>query len=269
MTLLLEDGKLFFELMWKLQYYINQKRGVHKDVVSIKEYAALPTEKKLKARDELWNNPQLIEAYVQDNPDRLPIEELEIIQKWRGFIKSSFFILRHLKKGSIFIGKDDQVYAVHGILDPLDEVIPSYALPQMVETVLLPFKGQIIYDGLLSGYSIHFGGGIRSNLNHTYTVAKNKNRIMTTLENDPTTSVTIKPKKDITPQLKEASAILEKVKGDNPLQNSALSLTRASLELSLADAQGILVSAEIEKQTRKIFKASKRLLDLLDIMAEE
>jgi len=160
MTLSVEDGKLFYELMWKLLYYVNQKRGFYKDVASWDEYAAFPAEKKLKVRDALWKNTELIETYVQENPDVLSDDELAIIRKWRDFIKDSFFILRHLKKGSIFIGKDNRVYAVHGIQSPLDEVIPSYALPQMAETILLPFKGQIIYDGLLSGYSVHFGGGI-------------------------------------------------------------------------------------------------------------
>ncbi|MBI5842229.1 MAG: hypothetical protein HZB19_19250 [Chloroflexi bacterium] len=269
MTLPPDDGRLFFELMWKLQYYVNQKRGFHKTISSLEEYANLPTERKLKARDELWKNTELIEAYVQENPDALPAEELAIIQKWRGFIKGSFFILRHLKKGSIFIGKDDQVYAVHGIQDPLDEVIPSYALPQMVEAVLLPFKGQIIYDGLLSGYSIHFGGGIRSNLNHAYMTAKHKNRIITTLQPDLAAPIIVKPKKNIAPQLKELSATLAKLKGDSPLQKSALALAHTSIGVSLADAEGTLTSDELEKQARKIFKASKRMLDLLDIMEEE
>ena len=104
MTLPPEDGKLFFELMWKLQYYVNQKKGFHKNITSRDEYAALPTEKKLKARDALWAHPELIETYVQENPDALPSEELEIVQKWKGFIKgSSFILLRHLKNGSIFI----------------------------------------------------------------------------------------------------------------------------------------------------------------------
>ncbi len=269
MTLTIEDGKLFFELMWKLQYYVNQKGGFHKSLTSSEEYANLPTAKKLKARDELWKNPELIEAYVQENPDALPGEELAIIQRWKSFIKGSFFILRHLKKGSIFIGNKDQVYAVHGIQDSLDEVIPSYALPQMVEAVLLPYKGQIIYDGLLSGYSVHFGGGIRSDLNHTYTVAKNKDRIIITLEPDLTPSVVVKPKKDIAPQLKEISATLAKLKGASPLQKSALTLAQISIDLSLAGTQGTLASAEIDKQARKIFKASKRILDLLDILEEE
>jgi hypothetical protein len=142
MTLDLADGTLFFELMWKLQYYVNQKSGFHKSISSAEAYANLPTEKKLKARDALWENTELIEAYVQENPDALPPEQLEVIQKWKGFIKGSFFILRRLKEGSIFIGKDDKVYAVHGIQDPLEEVIPSYALPQMVEAVLLLLRAR-------------------------------------------------------------------------------------------------------------------------------
>lgn len=266
MTLSLEDGKLFFELMWKLQYYVNQEKGFHEGVDSFHEYANLPTEKKLIARDALWEHRELVEDYVQKNPDALLPGELEIIRRWKDAIKGSFFLMRHLKKGSIFISRDDQVYAVHGIQDPLEEVIPSYSLPQMVEAVLLPFKGMIIYDGLLSGYNVHFGSGIRSNLNHTYTVAKNKNRIITTLEPDVAPSVVIKPRKNITPQLKAMSEIFAKLKGESPLQKSALSLAHTSIELLLMDSQGAL---DAEKQARKIFKASKRLLELLDMLDEE
>lgn len=269
MTLKPEDGKLFFELMWKLQYYVNQKNGFYKEIVSFDEYAGLPTEKKLKARDALWEHPELIEAYVQENPDALLPEELGIIQKWKGFVKGSFFILRHLKKGSIFIGDDNQVYSVQGIQDALDELIPSYALPQMVIAVLLSFKGQIIYDGLLQGYRIHIGGGIRSNLDYTYTVAKQKDRIITTLEPELTVPKIIKPKKNALPQLKELNTAMAKLKGDGPLQSSAFNLARLCLELSIADAEGKFTPNEIEAQARKIVKASSRLINLLDIMKED
>lgn len=266
MTLPPEDGRLFFELMWKLQYYVNQKRGLHRNVSSMEAYAGLPTEKKLKARNELWKTSELIEAYVEENPDALPPEQLEIVLKWRKFIKGSFFILRHLKKGSIFVGKDDKVYVVHGIQDPLDEVIPSYALPQMVEAILLPFKGRIIYDGLLSGYNIHFGAGIRLNLNHSYMLAKQRNYIITTLEPDLEKPFSAKPKKDIAPRLKEVSSILAKVKGGSPLQTSAIALARMSIQLSLAEAEGSIAPGELEKQARRLLKASEHLLD---IMGEE
>ncbi len=267
MTLALSDGKLYFELMWKLQYYVNQKRGLHKNISSVEEYAKLPSEEKRKERDELWNDPKLIESYVQENPDALPSAELEIIRKWKGFVKGSFFIFRHLKKGSIFI-QEDQVYLVHGLLDPLDDLVPSYALPQMVETVLLPFKGQIIYDGLLSGYRIQFGGGIRSNLNHTYTVAKHKGRIITTLEPDLASPVTVKSGKSILPQLRELTAAAAKLKGGSPLQKSALALARASLELATAEAEGTFTPDEADAQSRKILRAAKRLLNLLDMESE-
>ncbi len=268
MTLSPEDGKLFFELMWKLQYYVNQKKGIHKNVASRDEYAALPTEQKLKARETLWEHPELIEAYAQENPDALPLAELEIVQKWKGFIKGSFFILRHLKKGSIFIKENDQVYSVQGIQDPLEEVIPSYALPLMVLAILLPYKGQIIYDGLLQSYSVHFGGGIRSNLNHTYMVAKQKDRILTTLEPDLAFPKIVKARKTALLQLKELSASMTKIKGDGPFQTAALNLARLCLELSVADAQGTMMMEEVEVQSRKVVKASTRLLNLLDIMAE-
>ena len=32
MTLSPTDGNLFYELMWKLQYYVNQKLGFHENV---------------------------------------------------------------------------------------------------------------------------------------------------------------------------------------------------------------------------------------------
>ena len=269
MTLSPEDGLHFFELMWRLQYFVNQKYHFQKNISSMEMYANLPTEKKLKIRDALWEHPELIETFVQENPDALSTEELEIVQKWKGFIKGSFFIFRHLKKGSIFIRKDNQVYAVHGIQDSLDEVIPSYALPQMVEAVLLPFKNQIIYDGLLSGYRVHFGGGIRSDLNQAYRVAKHKGRIITTLESDQAQPAPAKPKKNLLPQLKEIIANIAKIKGGTQLQVSALTLARASLELSIAEAEGTLAEGELQSQARKLRKATTRLFNLLDIMEDE
>lgn len=268
MTLQPSDGKLFFALMWKLQYYVNQKHGFNKNIHSPEEYASLDTRKKLKARNELWKSPKLISAYVHENPDRLSAEELQIIEKWTRFIKGSFFISRHLKKGTIFM-KDDLVYSVHGIQDALEDVMPSHALPQMVEAVLLPFKGQIIYDGLLSGYNIHFGGGIRADLKHTYNIAKQKNRIVTTLEPELAPPDVIKPGKNIAPQLKEICGLLEKLKGNNTLQNSALSLARLSMEAALMDEQGNHAPGDTGKQADKIFKTSKRLLNLLDAVAED
>ena len=149
MNLSPEDASLFFNLMWGLQRYVNQHHHILKDISSFQEYAKLTTEKKFKVRTALWKSPQLIDAYLEENPEALSPEELDIVRKWKGFIKDRFLILRHLKKYSIFIGNKNNVYGVLGVNQNIDEIIPDYALPIMSEAVLLPFKGRIIYDGLL------------------------------------------------------------------------------------------------------------------------
>jgi Domain of unknown function (DUF6398) len=54
-------------------------------------------------------------------------------------------------------------------------------LPRMIKTTLLPFKGRIVYDGLMSGYNVSFGPGIRRSLNEAYREAKAHRGIITTL----------------------------------------------------------------------------------------
>jgi hypothetical protein len=264
MILTPKDANLFYELMWKLQHYVNQKYNINKNIKSRDEYVRLAMEKKLQSRDTLWEHPEVIETYVQENPDALPPEQLEIIRRWKGFIGGTFYILRHLKKGSIFIGDGDQVYSVLGLQDELENIRPPYELPLMTKAILLPFKGQIIYDGLLQSYNIHFGGGIRSRLNHTYTVAKQKERIIASLEPDLAAPKLVKPKNTALPQMKELSAGMAKIKGDDTLQNAALKLANLSLGLAIADAEGTVAPED----ARKVAKASSRLLNLLDILEE-
>ncbi|KKK91250.1 hypothetical protein LCGC14_2714860, partial [marine sediment metagenome] len=63
---------------------------------------------------------------------------------------------------------------------PMKEVIGPY-LPRLITTVLLPFQGRIIYDGLVSGYNITFGGGMKRMLNEEYKQAKEAFGIITSL----------------------------------------------------------------------------------------
>ena len=65
--------------------------------------------------------------------------------------------------------------------DEIDEFIDKARLPLYVEAVLLPFKNKIVYDGLISEYSISFGKGICDMFKETYNSAKKDNRIITFL----------------------------------------------------------------------------------------
>ena len=64
-----------------------------------------------------------------------------------------FYVFRYLKKYTVFLtsgGSPNKAYGVLGLADPMEQVIGPY-LPRLITTVLLPFKGRIIYDGLISG----------------------------------------------------------------------------------------------------------------------
>jgi hypothetical protein len=271
MNLSPENAKIFFDLMWGLQRYVNQQRGILKDIPSSADYARLATENKLKVRDALWKSPDLIDAYLEANPEALSSKELEIVRNWRRFIKDKFFILRHLKKYTVFIGNKDQVYGVLGLNDSLEEIAPTYSLPCWVDAVLLPFKSWIVYDGLLQSYNISFGGGIRSNLNHTYMIAKQKERIITTLEleTSQTKPALRKVLKNWLPQLEEIANSASKLKGETALQNAAFTLLRASIEMAKCAETTPVDTDVLFAGDRKVQKAMTRLSKVMDIEMED
>ena len=93
-----------------------------------------------------------------------------------------FYVYRCLKKYTVFLTTREPVvaYGVLSLTDPLEELI-GHRLPHLCKAVLLPFKGRIVYDGMLAGYNVHFGGGIRRRLKESYDDAKRRMGIITSL----------------------------------------------------------------------------------------
>ena len=115
----------------------------------------------------------MIDSYVSENPFDLSSQKLDIVQSWKHHVKGRFYILRYLKKYTVFLdganeSKADGVLALQSLFE---EMVGSQ-LPIMVEAVLLPFEGRIIYDGMVAPYRVTFGGGIRRRLNDAYQQAK-------------------------------------------------------------------------------------------------
>ena len=71
-------------------------------------------------------------------------------------------------------------FGVLALSQPFEDLIGP-DLPVMTETVLLPFKDKIIYDGLMSSYRISLGPGMRRLLNENYKETKAKLGIVTVL----------------------------------------------------------------------------------------
>ena len=262
-----KDAVLFFQLLFKLQYYVNEKYKIVQDISSIEEFIPLSSQVKLPVRDRLWANTDLIDAYIGDNPDQLPREQLQIIRSWKQAVVGDFFIERMGKRQAIFIHGND-VYAVIGLTDELDEIFHPSMLPLRVRGVLLPFKGQIVYDGLLQSYRVIFGGGIKGELKETYLAAKQNRRVITSFGESAYAqvgdeSITLP---DNGPTITELQKMARKLRGskDAPaVWTPSFKLAQAALELAAAAIHAPDDVAELWVKYDKVVKSAKRMENIL------
>src|SRR5271166_2717398 len=178
-----QDVELFFKLHRALMFFVNQRlKVVPDDIASADAFAALSPQIRLKVRDAFLDHTDLIQQFVDENPAHLSDDELDIVRSWRHLVHGRFYVFRELKKYTVFLSTTDPAiaYGVLALSQPFEELIGPY-LPVLTQTVLLPFKGVIVYDGLMSSYNISFGPGIRRNLNQDFKEAKARHGIVTAL----------------------------------------------------------------------------------------
>src|SRR6516162_10356971 len=183
MLLTPHDVELFFKLLRALMFFVNQRlKVIPDDVASPDEFAALLPEIRLNVRDTFLQHIDLLQAFVDENPAHLTNDELDIVRSWQHLIHGKFYIFRQLKKYMVFLSTDKQpiAYGVVALSQPFEELVGPY-LPVLTETVLLPLKGMIVYDGLMRSYRISFGPGIRRSLNESFKEAKTRHGIVTSL----------------------------------------------------------------------------------------
>ena len=176
-----QDAAQYFELSYRVLSYVNQKLNLLPDRYAPDDIREMNTEDKANVRDALWKNVHLIDSFVDENPFTLSSEELEIVSNWKHFIRSRFFLVKYLKNYAVFMEEGGGIpYGVCALLQDFT-VNVGKRLPVLVETVLLPYKGRIIYDGILASYSIYFGSGMRENIIDSYNQAKARYGIVTSL----------------------------------------------------------------------------------------
>lgn len=182
MKLKREDTDLFYRLHWSLLFYVNQKYSIIKD---LKEPILMDENPKkvVELNEILYSNMEHIDSFVLENPFNFNNEELDIIKGWKNHLKGKFMIVAHLKKYSVFMTTDEErmVYGVLGLYDEIEDIVPLF-IPSYVNTVLLPFKGQIIYHGSIMSYNINIVGNMKRGIQAEYQQAKRKFGIITSLD---------------------------------------------------------------------------------------
>ena len=182
MLLSREDAELVFKLHCALmQYVMEQVQGAGAPAPTA-AYPSLPPGQRQEVVKALLGRLDLIDTFIAANPASLSAEDLEIVSSWRHLVSGRFIALRQLKKYMVLLACDAKstAYGVTGLVDPLELVIPM-PLPAMIETVLLPFRDKIIYDGVVSAFNVTFGPGSRRGFEEGFRAAKADKGIVTSL----------------------------------------------------------------------------------------
>lgn len=163
---------LFYKVYPQLMVYAGiQENVLPKDTI-VDELMELSSPEIMPIRDLLYDNIKYIDEYIKKHGNKHSEEELDAMQQFKHFKKGAFYVMQLNKKHAVFMN-GDYAYAVCALGTPFEQFFGKN-LPAWVETVLLPFKGKIIYDGLIGLRPVHFGRGIRDNLKNDLNLAKGK-----------------------------------------------------------------------------------------------
>lgn len=259
-----EDAALFFKLMPALQVFANRKLQTVKGLETTEQYQKISNTQRINLRNAVYRESQLIDEFVRVNPSGFSVDELAVVSGWKNFVAGDFMIDRVLKKYAIFVG-NKKVYGVLALTEPFSAVLGGMPLPVYVKTVLLPFKGKIVYDGLIERYNILFGHGAATAVSNTYRAAKQQGKIIESLDpNWRPTESKVAVSKDWRPILSEISGKASKLRagrGDAAVLGPAFRLIRASLEFALNAADSSDDPDVLEKSLQKIQRAFDNLQD--------
>jgi hypothetical protein len=262
MQLSREDASLFFKLMPALQTFANPQLKIIEGLKDVEGYKTISNGERVELRNAVYENPEVIDDFVRENPFSFSKDELEIISNWKNFIADRFFIVQLTKKHAFFM-RDDDVYAVLALMQPLQVVLGGVSLPVYVKTVLLPFKGKIIYDGLLEGHNISFGPGISTSVKNRYRIAKQKGEIIESLDPDwkpaPVKQKKMKDWKPLLDELNEKASKLRSSSSEPLMYGPAFSLAKASLDFARVAVEFPEDLEKLDKALDKVMRASNKV----------
>ncbi len=266
MKLSTEDVELFYELMWSLQFFVKQKLKMFPKIRTIRQYANISQQDKVQVRKEMYINIELIDTYINENPQNFPDEHLAIVEGWKDYISDTFVIERMLKRYTVFISSKNDVYAVSALTDGFDQIVHKSHLPLYISAVLLPFKGKIIYDGIFfRKHNVQLGSGIKNDLKELYMVAKQNGKIIETLEPDIKPKIpakTEKKAKDYTQELEKLMEISRKLQGgagQQPVNSPIFSLIKASIELGQQAVSNSDNTEELWRGLKKVVQSVNKI----------
>ena len=151
-----KDAKLFYKIYFGLLEFTNKKYQINNHIKIYNHNGINPFEIK-DIVDKYWENKDTVTLeFCLANPYKFNNEELSITSEFKNGIRSMFIIARYELEYTAFMEKD-KVYMVKGLNDNIDNIISYDKLPHVAITSVIPFKGNLVYDGMLLGMGVKMG----------------------------------------------------------------------------------------------------------------
>ena len=164
-----------------LLLYAARKLERNEDLTTVEDLGNLTPEEGFDLSVTMCNRGDIIDDYVEENPDGLTGDDLALVSGYRHARYGKFVMLKHLKRHTVLLGPEDPpvAYGLVGLREELSDILPD--LPALVETVLLPLGERITFDGVILGAGVTFGPGVRRSFGDSYREAKARFGVVTSL----------------------------------------------------------------------------------------
>lgn len=259
-----DHAREFFDVWASLDAFVNRRRAIVPGCQTAAECRGTTRASLRALRDALWREPTLLDAFVEDNPDALAPRAIAAADGFRHAVKDRFYVERVLKGHAVFISiSTSRVYLVGGLAENVGDVL-SRASPAgsalVADTVLLPFAGHIVWDGIVRVLSVGFGPEIRQNFKDKYLAAKARGQLIDTLDGAPRPAVPPKRGPDRRPAVTAVLRAVEELgKPDTALQGAAFRLLKPCARLALVTLDDRLDDHVLVAQLRSVRRALKQV----------
>lgn len=121
----------FYRIWFPLLHYVNKQVHLTTTFLDAPRPGAISQADAMLIRNALWANDGVRESFIATNPAGLPSADLALVASWQYRIAEGFFIVRHLKKYSVFLSEGPEAkahaYGVLGLVSPIEDIVGPVA----------------------------------------------------------------------------------------------------------------------------------------------
>ncbi len=270
------NSEVFFRLWSYIDAYVNIRTNALPGIATPEQMRQAGTQQLFEVRKKLRDEPTLLDDFVRKNPFSLSSSELQEVQQFRRAVCGKFYVERCLKEHAIFISDGQgqpSVYAVRGLSQRIDEVLyraRGLGFAALIESTLLPFRSQIVWDGMVAVHNVSFGPGIRRSFKDAYVRAKERGEIVFSLEPAP-------PKRKSRPTGRGhrpgVDAIVTAANGlgktDTSLQGATFRLLKISALMARAALEESVDDLELTDLAKKAARSLKQISEFVERERQE